>query len=167
MSKLDLSHVVAECLGPAAIDPPRMALPVGLVPTRLGFPSPAEDFHDDDLDLNEYVVRNPLATFFYRARGSSMSGAGICSGDVLAVDRSITPQHGDIVIASWDGNAPVCKVLHLRADGLELRSCPQEAPHILLGPEVEVEVFAVVGVIRQSKRSASGALRLPKDVGAY
>lgn len=142
---------------------------MGLVPARLGFPSPAEDFHDDDLDLNEFVVRNPLATFFYQARGWSMVGAGICNGDVLVVDRSVNPVSGDIVIATWEGNAPVCKVLHVQPEGqgLELRSCNPDVPPIALGPEVEAEVCAVVGVARQVSRRSSGALRLGRDAGAH
>lgn len=66
---------------------------------RLGFPSPADDFMDDAIDLHRLLVRNPAATFLYRADGWSMNGAGVSDGDILVVDRSVTPLAGDLVIA--------------------------------------------------------------------
>lgn len=119
---------------------------------KLGFPSPAEDFLDDRLDLNNLLVRNPPATFLYRAQGHSMIEAGICDGDILVVDRSVRPRDGDVVIASWDGNAPVCKVLHLADDHIELHSCNAQVQPIVLSEDTQVEVFAVVGIARQMRR---------------
>lgn len=142
-------------LGRAAIEPPALPLPVAAVRVLLGFPSPAEDFQDGSLDLNNLLVRNPPATFFYRAQGWSMVQAGICSGDVLVVDRSVQPRDGDLVIAQWDGNAPSCKLLRIGKDHLELHSCNDQVAPIVLGPDVQVEVFAVVGVVRQIQRGQS------------
>ena len=65
-----------------------------------GFPSPAEDYIDSTLDLNAHLIENPAATFFLRVSGDSMTGAGIHSGDLLLVDRSLTPKINDIVIAT-------------------------------------------------------------------
>lgn len=65
----------------------------------IGFPSPAEDYLDSALDLNRYLVKHPVATFFVRATGESMCDAGILDGDLLIVDRSLTPQNNSIVIA--------------------------------------------------------------------
>lgn len=142
----------AHRLGPAAIDPPRRRRPLAGVHARLGFPSPAEDFLDDTIDLNEWLVRNEAATFYYRADGWSMLMAGICDGDLLVVDRSVTPLSGDLVLAFWDGNQPTCKVLKIMSDHLELHSAhPDHAP-IVLDPETQVEVFAVTGVARQIQR---------------
>jgi DNA polymerase V len=151
---IDLTRfdVQAELLGGAAMDPSALYLPINLAPAVLGFPSPAEDFEDDAIDLNRHLVRNPAATYFYRTHGWSMVQAGICSGDMLVVDRSVTPKDGDIVVAIWDGNAPACKVLRLRADHMELHSCNPQVPPIVLGAEVQAEVFAVVGVVRQMHR---------------
>lgn len=81
-----------------------------------------------------------------------MIEAGICGGDILIVDRSVTPRHGDVVIASWDGNAPACKVLHVLPDHIELHSRNSRVLPIVLGAMIEVEVFAVVGVARQMRR---------------
>ena len=72
-----------------------------------GFPSPADDFIERSLDLNEQLVANPIATFFVRASGHSMGGAGIHDGDLLVVDRSLTPTSGNIVVAIIDGGFTV------------------------------------------------------------
>lgn len=144
--------VRATPLGAAAIDPATRRRPFAGVPVRLGFPSPAEDFIEDGIDLNELLVRNAPATYFYRAEGWSMLMAGICDGDILAVDRSVTPQHGDVVIATWDGNQPTCKVLVIADDHIELHSRNPHTPNIVLPPGTEVEVFVVTGVARQMVR---------------
>ncbi len=149
---LPAAPTLARFLGPVRPAPRLHPLPVGGVRVALGFPSPAEDFQDDGIDLNQLLVRNPPATFLYRAEGWSMLHAGICDGDILLVDRSVAPQDGDVVIATWDGNAPTCKVLRVCMDHLELHSRNPHVPHIVLPPETEAEVFAVVGVVRQMQR---------------
>ncbi|MFN2369128.1 MAG: LexA family protein, partial [Desulfurivibrionaceae bacterium] len=72
-----------------------------------GFPSPAEDYIEQHLDLNELLIRRPAATFFVRVNGDSMTGAGINHGDILIVDRSVEPAGGKIVIAVIDGEFTV------------------------------------------------------------
>ena len=72
-----------------------------------GFPSPAEQYLEPPLDLNAFLVKRPAATYFVRVEGESMSGAGIHDGDLLVVDRSITPVSGDIIIAAVDGEFTV------------------------------------------------------------
>lgn len=145
-------ETLAHLTGPAAIDPPQLPLPLGAAAARAGFPSPAEDFQDDSIDLNDMLVRNPLATFLYRAEGWSMLHAGICDGDLLVVDRSVTPMDGDLVIATWEGNQPACKVLKVCSDHIELHSRNPHFPPIILAPGTEAEVFAVVSVARQISR---------------
>jgi len=150
---LDLAlETVAVTLGAALCDAPPHATPVAGVPTRAGFPSPAEDFLDDEIDLHRMLVRNPAATYLYRASGWSMMLAGICDGDILVVDRSVQPQHGDVVVATWDGQQPACKVLHVAADHIELHSRNPHCQNIVLPPDTDVEIFAVVGVARAFKR---------------
>lgn len=147
---------LAVPLGPAAIDPLRRRLPLAGARARLGFPSPAEDFLDDTIDLNEWLIRNEAATFYYRADGWSMLLAGICDGDLLVVDRSETPRDGDLVLAIWDGNQPACKVLKIMGDHVELHSAhPDHAP-IVFEPGAEIEVFAVTAVARQVQRRRPG-----------
>lgn len=68
-----------------------------------GFPSPADDYIEAELDLNRYMIRNPPDTFMVRVKSDALSGAGILDGDVLIVDRSIGPRHGMIVVAVVNG----------------------------------------------------------------
>jgi DNA polymerase V len=77
-----------EFIGTAANPSPREGLPLYLSPIEAGFPSPADDYLDRRLDLHEHLVRNRLSTFFLRAHGDSMTGAGIHDGDLLIVDRA-------------------------------------------------------------------------------
>jgi DNA polymerase V len=72
-----------------------------------GFPSPAQDYIEETLDLNEFLVAHPSATYFVRVEGFSMIGAGIFPGDILIVDRSLEPAHKKIVIAIVDGELTV------------------------------------------------------------
>ena len=86
-------------------EPPRLEIPMFESPSpQAGFPSPAADAVEGALDLNELLIRNPPATFFLRAEGESMRDAGITTGDILIVDRSIEAAPGKIVIATYDGN---------------------------------------------------------------
>ena len=72
-----------------------------------GFPSPADDHVEAELDLNSHLVKNPASTFFVRASGESMKNAGIFSGDILVVDRSIKPIDGKVVVVAIDGELTV------------------------------------------------------------
>ncbi|MDR6992452.1 translesion error-prone DNA polymerase V autoproteolytic subunit [Luteimonas sp. 3794] len=144
----------ASFAGYAAVDSPPLYLPLGAVPAMLGFPSPAEDFLEDELDLNKLLVRNPLATYIYKAAGHSMARAGILDGDLLVVDRSITPQSGSLVMAAWEGNQPACKILRICEHHIELHSANPEVPPIIIEATTEVEVFVVVSIARQVKRAS-------------
>ena len=70
---------------------------------HIGFPSPADDFLESGLDLNQLMIKNAAATFFVRAQGNSMRQAGIYSGDILVVDRSLQPNINAIVVAVVNG----------------------------------------------------------------
>lgn len=88
-------------------DPVGVPRPLFASRVPAGFPSPAEDYVEGQLDLNEHLIRHREATFFVRAQGHSMIGAGIRDGDLLVVDRALTPGDGDIVIAVVDGELTV------------------------------------------------------------
>ena len=75
-----------------------------------GFPRPAADYCESRLDLNDLCIKHPAATFFVRAQGDSMIDAGIFPGDVIVVDRSVTAKHGDIVIATFNGEHSIKKL---------------------------------------------------------
>ena len=82
----------------------RYKLPVFLGRLPAGFPSPADDYLEGKLDLNRHLIKHPAATFFVRVTGDSMIGAGIHSGDLLVVDRSLEPADKHVVVAVLDGD---------------------------------------------------------------
>ena len=122
-------------------DAPDFALPLFLDRCPAGFPSPAGDWIEKELDLNEYCIRRKSATFYVRALGDSMTEAGLQSGDLLVVDRAETPVHGDIVIAEMDGEFTV-KRLSLRPR-LALEAMNSSYPTIYPDPDT-LEIFGVV-----------------------
>lgn len=84
--------------------------PLMIAPVSAGFPSPADDYVECVLDLNEHLVKHPVATIFVKVRGHSMTGAGIQDGDMLIVDRSLEPQDGSVIIAVLNGDLTVKRV---------------------------------------------------------
>jgi DNA polymerase V len=121
-----------------------------LVPA--GFPSPADDYTEEKLNLHDLLVTHPAATFFVRAVGTSMIDAGIQSGDLLVVNRALQPRDGAIVIAIVDGELTVKTY---RDRGGQLRLVPENPaqPPIPIGPESEVHVWGVVtSVVHQFQR---------------
>lgn len=115
-----------------------------------GFPSPAEQYQEPPLDLNELLVKRPAATFFVRVQGDSMIGAGIHDGDLLVVDRSLRPASGDIIIACIDGEFTV-KTLRLgnkeRGTGngeVRLVAANPNYPDIVLKTGQELDYFGKV-----------------------
>ncbi|BDD04134.1 LexA family protein [Aureibacter tunicatorum] len=84
-----------------------------------GFPSPAENYIENAIDLNKELVSNRDSTFFIKVSGESMRDAEIYDGDVLVVDRSIKPKHGDIAICRLNGDFTV-KKLHLQEKEIKL-----------------------------------------------
>ncbi|ORE88778.1 DNA polymerase V subunit D [Oceanococcus atlanticus] len=109
-------------VGYAAIDPAVMELALVSSPRpQAGFPSPAADFVEDTIDLNQLLVTNPPATFFVRIEGESLKNLGILSEDIAAVDRSKNPRRGDLVVAVFEGGVYV-KVLDLIGDRMALCS---------------------------------------------
>jgi DNA polymerase V len=156
---MNLQETTAKLVQAARIDPVSRPIPVLGSRARLGFPSPADDFLDDTLDLNDWLVRNPAATFYYRAEGDSMLGAGIRSGDILIVDRSVTVQNGDLVLACWGGDAPICKIVQGLPHTLALHSANPDFPPLVPPNDSEVELFAITGVVRQVVRNRARRVR--------
>lgn len=90
-----------KTLLPAAQKP--IVLPFFLSKISAGFPSPADDFIERHLDLNELLIKHPAATFFVKVQGESMINAGIHDNDILVVDRSLTAENGTIIIGTLNG----------------------------------------------------------------
>lgn len=107
---------------PAVITEGRPPLIHGYI--AAGFPSPADDYIERKLDLNEFLVSHPAATFFVRVSGDSMIGAGIHTGDMLVVDRSLEPRDGSVVIAGIEGELTVKR---LRIRGAKLLLVPENS----------------------------------------
>lgn len=80
-----------------------LSLPFADQGVRAGFPSPAQDYMTDSIDLNRELIRHPATTFYARASGDSMKDCGIDDGDLLVIDKALEPQDGDIVVAFIDG----------------------------------------------------------------
>lgn len=108
-----------------------------------GFPSPADDYVEDRIDLNQHLIRHKEATFFLRVKGDSMLGAGIHDGDLLVVDRALDPVDGKIVIAVLDGELTV-KRLERKAGRIRLMpENPVFAP-IVVNNEQDLMIWGVV-----------------------
>ena len=121
----------------------RLLLPIDAVKVSAGFPSPAADYEESRLDINEYLVRNPISTFFFPVQGDSMVGAEIHDGDILVVDKSVRARHGHIVIAFIDGQRLV-KRLHHRADRVALMAENPSYPPLEIKEGMELLVWGVV-----------------------
>lgn len=81
-----------------------------------GFPSPAEDFVEEKLNLDKYLIKNPATTFFVRVAGTSMTGAGIYPNDILIVDRSLEPKSKDVIIALLEGEFTVKRFIKINGN---------------------------------------------------
>lgn len=130
---------------------PRLPLPLFIERVSAGFPSPAQDYIEQALDLDELCVKRPAATFFLWVEGNSMIDAGIFPDDVLVVDRSVTARQGDIVIAAINGEFTVKELV--------LHPSPQLVPRndryqpIDISEVTELDLFGVVtNVVRTIKR---------------
>jgi DNA polymerase V len=130
-------------------DAPAMALPLyeALVPA--GFPSPADDYIDLKLDLNDYLVKRPCATYFAKVSGDSMTGAGIFDGDIIVVDRSQMPSDGKIVVVALNGEITV-KRIHYKGAEVMLYPENDKYPVIKLSRQQDFGFWGVVtGVVRK------------------
>lgn len=130
----------------ALCNPPALARPIYSGKVSAGqsrFPSPAQDYEQKFLDLNERYISNPPATFFFEVKGNSMEGAGIFEGDTVIVDRAIKPKSSSIVIAEVDGELMV-KRLYKRGNVVKLLSeHPEHAPIVFVEGQ-ELIIFGVV-----------------------
>ena len=120
-----------------------------------GFPSPADDYIDNELDLHDYLVAHPASTFLHRVDGRSMEGAGIMDGDIVVVDRAAEAKPGRIVIAVLFGEKTLKRLVKSRQGGFMLISEPVEGDRgqYPLFPVDEAHPFetwgVVVGVVRR------------------
>ena len=137
-------------LHPVALDPDHLPLPLlgRLLPA--GFPSPADDYLDGEIDLSRYLIERPAATFLMRVAGESMRGAGILDGDLVVVDRSLDAQSGHVVVAVCGGEMMIKRLCRLRDGRVVLRADNPDFPEFVIGESLPAEVWGVVvGVVRK------------------
>ena len=108
-----------------------------------GFPSPADDYTEENIDLNEHLISNPFSTFFLRVKGDSMINAGIKDKDLIIVDKSLIAKPGNIVIAMIDGEFTI-KRLSIKNDELYLKAENHNYPDFSFKIHIDVQIWGVV-----------------------
>ena len=121
----------------------KKAYPLFISRISAGFPSPADDYIEKKLDLNEHLIKNPAATFFLKVEGESMLDAGIHSGDILIVDRAVHPASGNIVIARLNGELTVKRLRKEKGD-IFLEPANARYKPMKIDESVEFEIWGVV-----------------------
>lgn len=130
-----------ELYKPAAARP--LPLPLAEGGVHAGFPSPAQDYIEQSIDLNRQLVSHPASTFFARVVGDSMVGRGIEEGDILVVDKSLEARDGDLVVCYLDGEFAL-KELRVTPDGVHLLAANPKYPAIDVNTDLPFEVWGVV-----------------------
>ena len=120
-----------------------MPLPILATPVRAGFPSPADDFIEEEIDLQRLLISNRPATFLVRVSGDSMILARLFDGDLAVVDRSLTPRNGDIVVVDIDGERSF-KVWKRQGPRVTLHFANPRFPEFRLSPDAAIDVWGVV-----------------------
>jgi DNA polymerase V len=128
-----------------------LPLPLFSSSVKAGFPSPAEDHIEEKLDLNRLMIEHPAATFFLRVEGESMENANIYPGDILVVDRALTPHNGLIIVAVLNGEFTVKR---LKKKGNRLYLLPENPafPEVEITAETEFQIWGVVTFIIHKAR---------------
>lgn len=115
-----------------------------------GSPSPTDDHIDANINLHDHLVHSPENTFFLRAKGESMINAGIFDGDIMVIDQSISPRHGNIVIAGINGDLTVKRLEHLGPNNLRLMPENPNYEPIEIPEDADFRLWGVVtSVIHQ------------------
>jgi len=120
-----------------------LPLELSVSPIEAGFPSPADDHLDIALDLNEYLIKHPSATFYIYVKGDSMINDGIYNGDIMIVDRAISPKSKDVVIAAIDGEFTV-KRIHKKNNKIYLQPSNKNYKTICITNEMDFQIWGVV-----------------------
>ena len=120
-----------------------MKVTLHLNSARAGFPSPANDYLEGEIDLNKYLIKNSLATFIVKSQGNCMLQAGIHSGDLLIVDRSIKPKNNSIIIVSLDGDLAV-KRIKISGKKFLLSSDNKDCGNVKINNESDIFIWGIV-----------------------
>ncbi len=129
-----------------------LTLPYAEDGIQAGFPSPAQDYINESIDLNRELVKHPAATFYGRVKGDSMIEEGIEPGDILVIDRSIEPADGDLSVCCIDGEFTL-KRIKLESERVWLIPSNENFDPILVTPDKRFEIWGVVTyTIKQNRR---------------
>ena len=135
-----------------SVFPAKMTLPLLLNAVSAGFPSPADDFIEDEIDLSRLLISNRPATFLICVRGNSMIEAHLFDGDLAIVDRSLTPRAGDVVVVDVDGERSF-KVWRPDPDGPPLAYANAALSPFTMAEDAVVDIWGVVsGSISPGRR---------------
>ena len=131
-------------VGPRVIDAGMSLLSVLIspVPVAAGYPSPAQDYFDGRIDLNEHLIKDITSTYVVRVSGDSMQGAGISDGDELIVNRALEPKDGSVVIAVLDGELTI-KRLRITGTGVVLQAENPAYPDIRVPSVADLVIWGV------------------------
>ena len=116
---------------------------INAITVAAGFPSPAENYIEEYLDIGKYLVNNIESTFFVRISGDSMINVGIYNNDIMVVDKSLTPKNQSIVVASLNGELVVKKFLKDKQGKCYLKSENENYPKIILDSKMEATIWGV------------------------
>ena len=119
-----------------------LSIPLATEAISAGFPSPAEDYIELGIDLNKYLIKNPISTFFLRVSGNSMNKAGIYNNDLLIIDRSINPKPGHIVVALLDGEFTLKRLIK-KQNNYYLKADKENYPAINLYEYIDIQIWGV------------------------
>ena len=131
--------IILELMAPMK----KVGLPLLGFSVSAGFPSPADDYTEENIDLNEYLIKNPFSTFFIRVKGESMINSGIHNQDLIVVDKSLIAKPGSIVIAMIDGGFTI-KRLDKKNDELYLKAENDNYPDLDLRNYRNIQIWGVV-----------------------
>lgn len=126
---------------------------------RAGFPSPAQDYISESIDLNRELIEHPASTFYAKVVGDSMAGEGITEGDLLVIDKSVTPEHGDLAVCCVDGEFTLKRLRFMEGQRLCLMpSNPRYRP-IEIHDGMDFMVWGVVLYTIKANRRRHGTGR--------
>lgn len=127
---------------------------------RAGFPSPAQDYISESIDLNKELIEHPASTFYAKVVGDSMAGEGITEGDILVIDKSLEPEHGDLAVCCLDGEFTLKRLNFAAADHLYLMPSNRRYRPIEVTKDDSFSVWGVVlYTIKANRRRRLGTER--------
>lgn len=125
-----------------------------------GFPAPLLDHLASGVDLNRELIRHPSATVYARVEGDAMAGEGITAGDIIVIDRSLKPEHGDLAVCCLDGEFLLNRLCFIPGGGLRLFSSIAGCRPVQVGPDDDFMVWGVVThTIKANRRRRKGTER--------